>query len=90
VHPLVKLVIQSVEHFIETGKPLPCPDPLLDNLKQNAGTFVSIRNQDSLRGCIGTMTRNIKNLQKKLLETPSASPTKTGILIPSRSENYRF
>ncbi|HCG72372.1 MAG TPA: AMMECR1 domain-containing protein, partial [Nitrospina sp.] len=49
MHPLVKLAIQSVENFIETGKPLPCPYPLLDNLKQNAGTFVSIRNQDSLR-----------------------------------------
>jgi AMMECR1 domain-containing protein len=52
VHSLLKLAIQSVEHFIETCKPLPCPYPLLDNLKQNAGTFVSIRTQDSLRGCL--------------------------------------
>ena len=67
MHPLVKLVIQSVEHFIETGKPLPCPDPLLDNLKQNAGTFVSIRNQDSLRGCVGTMTPIYKKLAEEVI-----------------------
>jgi uncharacterized protein len=67
VHLLVKLAIQSVKHFIETGKPLPCPDPLLDNLKQNAGTFVSIRNQDSLRGCVGTMIPKYKKLAEEVI-----------------------
>ena len=67
MHPLVKLAIQSVEHFIETGKPLPCPFPLLDNLKQNAGTFVSIRNQDSLHGCVGTMTTKYKKLSEEVI-----------------------
>jgi AMMECR1 domain-containing protein len=68
VHPLVKLAIKSVEHFIEMGKPLPYPDPLLDNMKQNAGTFVSIRNQDSLRGCVGTMTPKYKNLAEEVIK----------------------
>jgi AMMECR1 domain-containing protein len=67
VRPLVKLAIQSVEYFIETGKPLPCPEPLLDNLKQNADTFVSIKNQDSLRGCVGTMTTKYTNLAKEVI-----------------------
>jgi AmmeMemoRadiSam system protein A len=68
VHPLVKLAIQSVKHFIETGKPLPCPDPLPDNLKQKAGIFVTIRNQDSLRGCIGTLTPKYKNLAEEVIK----------------------
>ena len=67
MHSLAKLAIQSVENFIETGKPLPCPYPLLDNLKQNAGTFVSIRNQDSLRGCVGTMTPIYKKLAEEVI-----------------------
>ena len=67
MHSLVKLEIKSVEHFIETGKPLPCPEPLLVNLKQNAGTFVSIRNQDSLRGCVGTMTPKYKKLAEEVI-----------------------
>ena len=67
MHPLVKLAIQSVEHFIETGKALPCPDPLPDNPKQNASTFVTIKNQDSLRGCVGTMTPKYKNLAEEII-----------------------
>jgi AmmeMemoRadiSam system protein A len=67
MHPLVKLAIHSVEHFIETGKPLPYPDPLPDNLKLNAGTFVTIKNQGSLRGCVGTMTPKYKNLAEEII-----------------------
>ena len=66
MHPLVKLAIQAVEHFIETGKPLPCPNPLPDDLKQNAGAFVTIKNQDSLRGCVGSMTPKHTNHTEKI------------------------
>ncbi|MEK9630220.1 MAG: AmmeMemoRadiSam system protein A [Nitrospinota bacterium] len=68
MHPLVKLAIRSVEHHIKTGKPLPCPDPLPDNLKQTAGTFVSIKKEDALRGCIGTMTPKYKNLAEEIIQ----------------------
>jgi AmmeMemoRadiSam system protein A len=67
VHPLVKLAIQSAKYFIETRKALPCPDPLPDNLKQNAGSFVTIKNQDSLRGCLGTLTPKYKNLAEEII-----------------------
>ena len=67
MHPLVKLAIQSVKHFTETGKPLPCPDPLPKIMKQKAGSFVTIRNQDSLRGCIGTLTPKYKNLAEEII-----------------------
>jgi hypothetical protein len=39
MHPLIRLAIQAVEHFIETGNSLPYPNPLLDDLKQNAGVL---------------------------------------------------
>lgn len=67
MHSLVRLAIQAVEHFIETGKSLPCPDPLPDYLKQKAGSFVTIKNLDSLRGCIGTMTPKYKNLAEEVI-----------------------
>ena len=68
MHPLVKLAICSVEHFIETGKSLPCPDPLPKNLNQNAGTFVSIKKKGELRGCIGTITPKYKNLAEEIIQ----------------------
>ena len=68
MHPFVKLAIRSVEHFIETGKPLPCPEPLPQNLQQNAGTFVSIKKEGELRGCIGTMMPKYKNLAEEIIQ----------------------
>ena len=66
MHPLVRLAIQAVEHFIETGKFLTCPNPLTDDLKQNAGAFVTIKNQDSLHGRISTMTLKFRNLAEEV------------------------
>ena len=67
MHPLVKLASQSVKHFIETGKSVRYSDSLPDNFKQKAGTFVTIRNQDSLRGCIDTMSPKYKNLAEEVI-----------------------
>jgi uncharacterized protein len=66
-HPLVKLAIKSVEHFIETGNLLPCPNPLPDKLKQNAGNFITMKSQDSLRGCVGSLTPKYKNLTEEII-----------------------
>jgi AmmeMemoRadiSam system protein A len=60
--------MRSAEHFIETGKPLTCPDPLPESLKKNAGVFVSIKKQGSLRGCIGTITPKYKNLAEEVIQ----------------------
>lgn len=68
MHPLVKLATRSVEHFIQTGKPLASPNPLPKSLKQNAGVFVSIKKQGSLRGCIGTITPKYKNLAEEVIQ----------------------
>jgi AmmeMemoRadiSam system protein A len=76
MHPLVRLAIQAVKHFIETGKSLPCHNPLPDDLKQNAGAFVTIKNQDSLRGCIGTMIPKYKNLTEEVIRNAIRSANK--------------
>jgi AmmeMemoRadiSam system protein A len=80
MHPLVRLAVQAVEYFIETGKSLPCPNPLPDDLKQNAGVFVTIKNQDSLRGCVGTMTPKHTNLAEEVIRNA----------IRSANEDPRF
>jgi uncharacterized protein (TIGR00296 family) len=67
MNPLVRLAIQAVEHFIKTCKSLPCPNPLPDDLKQNAGAFVTIKSQGSLRGCIVTMKPKYTNLAEEVI-----------------------
>ncbi len=66
-HPLVKLAIRSVQHFIETGNSLPCPDSLDEAMQQKAGTFVSIKKEGLLRGCIGTMAPKTNNLAEEVI-----------------------
>ena len=56
VDPYVALARASVEGFVRTGRPIPRPDVLADELlTERAGVFVSLREDGELRGCIGTI-----------------------------------
>lgn len=67
-HPLVSLAIRSVKHKLETGQPLPCPDNLPEKIKVQAGTFVSIKKNGLLRGCIGTVQPKYANLAEEVIQ----------------------
>jgi AmmeMemoRadiSam system protein A len=67
-HPLVTLAIQSVQHHIEKGQPLPCPNPLPEQMNNQAGTFVSIKKNGLLRGCIGTIQPKYANLAEEVIQ----------------------
>ncbi len=66
-HPLVDLAIQSVKHHLENGQPLPCPNPLPENMQKQAGAFVSIKKNGLLRGCIGTIQPKYANLAEEVI-----------------------
>lgn len=56
VDPYVALARASVEGFVRTGRPIPRPDGLADELlTERAGVFVSLHEGGELRGCIGTI-----------------------------------
>ncbi|MBT3365680.1 MAG: AmmeMemoRadiSam system protein A [Nitrospina sp.] len=67
-HPLVSLAIRSIKHQLENGRSLPCPDPLPEELKIQAGTFVSIKKNRLLRGCIGTIQPKYANLAEEVIQ----------------------
>ncbi|MBC8015025.1 MAG: AmmeMemoRadiSam system protein A [Sporomusaceae bacterium] len=52
----VALARASLNHFLEGGSILPAPDELANELKGQAGVFVSLKKQGRLRGCIGTFS----------------------------------
>ncbi len=55
MHPLVKLVKETVELYVREGKILEVREADLDpELKQRAGVFVCLKIDGNLRGCIGT------------------------------------
>lgn len=67
-HPLVSLAIRSVKHQLEKGQPLPCPNPLSEEMQRQAGTFVSIKKNGLLRGCIGTIQPKYANLAEEVIQ----------------------
>ena len=58
----------SVQHHIEKGQPLPCPNPLPEQMNNQAGTFVSIKKNGLLRGCIGTIQPKYANLAEEVIQ----------------------
>ena len=67
-HPLVSLAIQSVKHLLKYGQPLTCPNPLPKEMQRQAGTFVSIKKNGLLRGCIGTIQPKYSNLAEEVIQ----------------------
>jgi AmmeMemoRadiSam system protein A len=79
-HPFVSLAIHSVKHQLEKGRSLPCPNPLPEEMHGQAGTFVSIKKNGLLRGCIGTIQPKYANLAEEVIHNA----------IKAASEDPRF
>ena len=82
----VGLAEKSVRHFIQEGKPLPCPDDLPENLRQKAGAFVSIKKKKKLRGCIGTLKPRERNLAHEIIQNAISAATKDPRFSPVSKE----
>lgn len=62
--PHVRLARQAIRHYLETGQPMkPEVQPPLDKA---AGAFVSLKLDDQLRGCIGTIHPEQDNLAEEI------------------------
>ncbi|MCF7931520.1 MAG: AmmeMemoRadiSam system protein A [Acholeplasmataceae bacterium] len=77
----VSLARQSLEYFIKYGKPLKRPYDLTDELiNEKAGVFVSIKMDERLRGCIGTIHPTTHCIADEIIQNA----------ISSGTQDYRF
>ena len=68
VDPYVALARAGVEHFVNTGEPLPLPDGLpAEMLERQAGAFVSLHKHGELRGCIGTIAPTCEHVAAEII-----------------------
>ena len=78
---LVDLAKKAVESYISKSKIISPPSELLEEfLNKKSGTFVTIKKNDELRGCIGTYLPTKKNIVKEVIDNAIAAAT----------EDYRF
>jgi len=63
------LARMSLEYMVKTGRELPAPRDLPDELVRNkAGVFVSLHKNDCLRGCVGTIAPTTANIAREIIQ----------------------
>ncbi len=73
-HRLVELALESIEHYLETGK-APEPGELTEDMKRKAGVFVSLKRGGTLRGCIGTFQPSRENIAEETIQNAVSAAT---------------
>ena len=74
LHPVVKLAKEAVELYIKRGEIQKLQD-LTEEMKQQAGVFVSIKKHGNLRGCIGTFEPTQDNIAEEIVYNAISSAT---------------
>ncbi|PIP24394.1 MAG: AMMECR1 domain-containing protein [Candidatus Nealsonbacteria bacterium CG02_land_8_20_14_3_00_37_10] len=81
MNPYVLLAKLAVENYVKEGKIItPTEDLPKEFFERRAGTFVTIKNKDKLRGCIGTYLPTKINIAQEIIHNAVAAAT----------EDYRF
>ncbi|MGI1690726.1 AmmeMemoRadiSam system protein A [Thermoanaerobacter uzonensis] len=65
----VKLARESLEYYVKHRKPMPVPEGLPEEMyTKRAGVFVSLHKDGELRGCIGTVVPQKKNIAEEIIK----------------------
>jgi len=88
MHPLVKLARKTVETYVREGK-MPRPGKLASEMKQRAGTFVSIHKLGELRGCIGTIEPQQETVAEEVIANAVSSATRDPRFPPVTPEELK-
>lgn len=83
----VKLARASLEHYVKKGLPLDMPKALSQELTgRRAGTFVSLKKEGRLRGCIGTIGPVRSSIAEEILANAISAGTEDPRFSPVSPE----
>lgn len=72
----VRIAKESLEYFMKTGQLLPSSvEALTPDLKKQAGVFVSLKINDQLRGCIGTILPTQSDAAEEIIHNVVSAAT---------------
>jgi len=87
---LVSFARKCVEAFVENGKPLDFPSDLPDELMKNrAGTFVTLKKDGKLRGCIGTIEPVRENIAREIWHNAVSACSKDPRFQPVQKDELK-
>ena len=83
----VQLARKTIERYVRTGEKITVPDGLPQELySQRAGGFVSIKENGSLRGCIGTIHAVQTTVAQEVIENAISAACRDPRFLPVREE----
>ncbi|MDE7205285.1 MAG: AmmeMemoRadiSam system protein A [Lachnospiraceae bacterium] len=83
----VQLARKTIESYVRTGEKITVPDGLPQELySQKAGVFVSIKENGSLRGCIGTIHAVQTSVAEEIIENAISAACGDPRFLPVREE----
>ncbi|BCN31847.1 AmmeMemoRadiSam system protein A [Anaeromicropila herbilytica] len=73
----VRLARQSLEYYLNNGKTMNVPNNIPNDMTlKRAGTFVSIKKNGKLRGCIGTTAPTTASVAEEIIQNAISAGTK--------------
>ena len=83
----VKLARETIETYIRTGEKIKVPDGLPQEMyERQAGTFVSIKENGGLRGCIGTIQAVQASIAEEIINNAISAATRDPRFYPIEPE----
>ena len=88
MNPYLSLAKQAIENYIEKKTIIsPTSDLPADCLAKRAGTFVTIRQNEELKGCLGTYLPSQENIAKEIISNAVAAATQDYRFSPIKRED---
>ncbi|MDE7266428.1 MAG: AmmeMemoRadiSam system protein A, partial [Lachnospiraceae bacterium] len=83
----VQLARKTIENYVRTGETIAVPDGLPSEMySQSAGVFVSVKENGSLRGCIGTIHAVRTCVAEEIIENAISAASRDSRFLPIRQE----
>lgn len=83
----VQLARKTIENYVRTGETIAVPDGLPSEMySQSAGVFVSVKENGSLRGCIGTIHAVRTCVAEEIIENAISAASRDPRFLPIKQE----
>lgn len=87
----IDLARKAIEKYVRTGEVIAVPDDCITEMKDNeAGVFVSIHEENELRGCIGTILPVTNSIAEEIIQNAISAATKDYRFSPIKIEELPY